>query len=67
MWADTIKHWWRELVVDTWFWANNAWEGQAEEASNGWATEMAEFRAEHSQPQLKHFMIELSPGTDPED
>jgi hypothetical protein len=51
---------WVQYVYDQWFWAMAAWERDAEAASNGWATELAEWEETHPRPQFKHFMIELS-------
>lgn len=55
-------HWWRDTVVDAWRCATAAWERDAEAASNGWATELAEFQATHPRPQLAQFMVHLSAG-----
>lgn len=55
------RHWWRELIYDEWFWATQAWERQAEAVALGYATELAEYAKEHPRPQLKTYMIELSP------
>lgn len=55
------RHWWRELICDEWFWATQAWERQAEAVALGYATELAEYAKEHPRPQLKTYMIELSP------
>lgn len=65
VWADRIRHWWRELVVDTWFWADHAWWLAMEDETALYATEMTEYREEHPRPLLKTCMIQLSRGEDP--
>jgi len=52
---------WVEAVHDAWFWANHAWTLEAEAASSGHATELAEFAASHPRPRLGDFMRTLSP------
>lgn len=54
------RNWWREYVVDTLRCADHAWWLEAEAASNGWATELAEFRAGHPRPTLKACLVELA-------
>lgn len=39
--------------------AAHAWWLEAEAQSNGWATELEEFRASHPRPQLKTFLVGL--------
>lgn len=56
------RHWWRELVRTTWRSAYDQWHRDAEAASNGWATELAEFRAAHPVPKLRDVMVGLSSG-----
>lgn len=56
------RHWWRELVTSTWRAAHDQWHADAEAASNGWATELAEFRALNPIPKLSDFMAGLSSG-----
>lgn len=56
------RHWWREMVVDAWRTANHAWELEAERVALGYATELAEYAAEHPRPRLQDFMVHLSCG-----
>jgi hypothetical protein len=56
------RHWWREAVHDAWRAAHDAWLLDLEAASNGWATEAAEFRAVSPAPRLKDFMTHMSSG-----
>lgn len=56
------RHWWRELVTTHWRSAYHQWHRDAEAASNGWATELDEFRAENPVPRLSQFMAGLSSG-----
>lgn len=56
-------HWWRELVTDTWRCAYDQWQLDAEAASNGWKTELHEFKAHTPVPRLSQFMIGLSRGS----
>lgn len=60
--APARSHWWRDYVTDAWRSAMDAWERQAEAASNGWATELREWEATHPRPQLREFMRHLSAG-----
>ena len=53
---------WRDAVTDAWSCADHAWWLEAEAASNGWATELAEYRAAHPRPNLGDFMRHLSYG-----
>lgn len=56
------RHWWRDLVTDAWFAADQAWQLEAEAASVGYATELAEFAALKPRPRLRDFMVHLSTG-----
>ncbi len=58
------RNWWREFIMAHLSAAAHAWELNAEQASNGWATEYEEFRDLHPRPQLKHFLVGLR-GTRP--
>lgn len=53
------RNWWREWIMDHLTSARASWDLQAEAASNGWATELEEFRELHPQPQLKVFLVGL--------
>lgn len=55
------RHWWREYVTDAYRGARDAWALELEAASNGWATEAAEFTEAHPPPTLRAFMVGLSP------
>lgn len=55
------RHLWRETITDAWFWANHAWELEAEAVALGYATELREYAERHPRPRLKDFMAELSP------
>jgi hypothetical protein len=55
------RNWWIEMVYSTWRDANDAWLLQAEAASVGHAAELADFKAQHPQPRLEDFLIEMSP------
>ena len=59
------KHWWRDLVTETYRAARDQWLLDAEAASVGYATELAEFRAAHPAPRLSDFMVALSCGAMP--
>ncbi len=65
-WLDRQPHQWRDDVQTAWFFATVAWAKAAEEASNGWQTELGEFEERHPRPRLADFMRALSPGS-PED
>lgn len=54
------RHWWRELVTDSWRAANHAWELDREAVAIGYATEMAEYQAANPRPTLGDFMRHLS-------
>lgn len=51
---------WRETCVETWRAAYDAWTLELEAASNGWATEAAEFRASSPCPTFKSTLIGLA-------
>lgn len=53
------RNWWREFIMDHLNGAAHAWELNAEAASNGWATELDEYRQLHPRPQLKTFLVGL--------
>lgn len=57
------RNWWREMIVDAWRCAHDAWEAAREAACNGWATEEAEWAADHPRPTLKSFMVGLAGAT----
>lgn len=52
-------NWWRSFIMDHLTAATQAWHLEAEAQANGWATELAEFRATHPIPQLKVFLVGL--------
>lgn len=54
------RNWWRELAVETWRAAYDAWTLELEAASNGWTTEASEFRAQHPTPTFKATLIGLA-------
>jgi hypothetical protein len=56
------RHWWRELVTEAWSAALHAWWLEREAAAIGYATEQAEFEAQHPRPRLRDFMVHLSHG-----
>lgn len=58
----TGRHWWRELVTDTWRNATLAWERELEATAIGYATEEAEFREKNPPPRLGDAMRALSRG-----
>lgn len=53
---------WRDYITDHWRCADHAWWLEAEAASNGWKTELAEFRASKPRPNLGDFMVALAPS-----
>lgn len=55
---------WREAVTDAWRCADHAWWLAAESATALYATELAEYRAEHPRPNLGEFMVALSQGSE---
>jgi hypothetical protein len=52
-------NWWREFIMGHLTAASQVWWLEAETASNGWATELAEFHSLHPKPQLKVFLVGL--------
>jgi hypothetical protein len=56
------KNLWRDLITDAWRMADHAWFLRAEAETLGYATELAEYRAENPRPNLGHFMRELAPS-----
>jgi len=56
------RHVWRETVVEAWSCAMHVWELDAEAASVGYATELAEWEETHPRPRLRDFMIHLAYG-----
>lgn len=59
------RHWWRELIVDAFRCADEAWRLQAEAVALGYATELDEYAAAHPRPTLKGFMLALAGSTRP--
>ncbi|KAB2809288.1 hypothetical protein F9L07_19810 [Pimelobacter simplex] len=57
------RNWWRELIVSSWSAADHAWWLHREAVAVGYATEEAEFAAEHPRPTLKAFMVTLAGTT----
>lgn len=53
------KNWWREWIMDHLTAARQAWDLEAEAQSNGWVTELAEFKELHPMPQLRVFLVGL--------
>lgn len=51
------RNWWREYNCDLFYCAREAWEQQAEDASYGYTTELAEYRQAHPMPTLKEFLV----------
>jgi hypothetical protein len=49
-------NWWLRDVMAAYSAAEHAWWLAAEAASNGWATELSEFAAEHPRPRLREFL-----------
>jgi len=58
----TGRHWWREMVWDAWFHADQAWQLQREAVAIGYGTEEREFAEQHPRPNLGGFMRALSAG-----
>jgi hypothetical protein len=54
------RNWFRELAMETWRAAYDAWCVELEAASNGWATEAREFREAHPCPTYKATLIGLA-------
>lgn len=52
---------WRDLITEHWRLADHAWFLKAEAVCIGYATELAEYRAENPRPNLGDFMRELAP------
>src|SRR5690349_11963542 len=52
-WVDRWPHWWRELTVDTWFHADQAWQLAREAVAIGYATEEREYAEQHPRPTFK--------------
>lgn len=46
-------HWWRDLVMEFWRAAHDQWNDAAEHASLGYATELAEWRADKPAPHAE--------------
>lgn len=59
-WADRWRHWWRELVVDTWWCADQAWWLDREAVAIGYETEMKEYAEMNPRPTLKATMVALA-------
>lgn len=53
-------NWWREWITDTLRCADQAWWLAQEAATNGWPTEMAEYREQHPRPTLKVYLLQLA-------
>lgn len=53
---------WREYVTDAWRAADHAWWLDREAVAIGYATEMAEYQADHPRPTLRAFMVALAPA-----
>lgn len=51
---------WVTYVHDLWLLDTLTWERRVEAASNGWATEAAEFEASHPRPRFKDYLVGLS-------
>lgn len=61
--APVGRHWWRELVTQTFRDWSDVYAQQMEAACAGWATEEAEYRAAHPPPTLRHVLEGLSQGS----
>lgn len=48
------------MVTETWSTADAAWQQQAEAASNGYTTELEEYRTAHPRPTLGRTMADLA-------
>lgn len=59
------RNWWREFIMEHLRAADHAWWLTAEQEANGWATELAEFKATHPRPQLKVFLVGLAGSRQP--
>ena len=53
------RHWWRELVTESWRCADLAWWSAMEDATSLYATEVAEYKAAHPRPLLRDHMVAL--------
>lgn len=58
----TGRHWWRELVTDTFRCADEAWQARREAVAIGYATEEREFAQQHPRPTLGAAMVALATG-----
>lgn len=56
------RHWWRELVVESWRAAHHAWWLQREATALGYRTEQREYDDLHPAPRLADFMVAMSTG-----
>lgn len=65
-WLDRRVHTWRNDVSEAWLLATHAWLLERERVAVGYATEMADFEANHPRPRLADFMSAMSPGVAPE-
>lgn len=54
------RHVWRETAVDVFRCADEAWRLQAEAVAIGYATELAEFAADHPRPTFKGVLLALA-------
>lgn len=52
---------WHDFLMDQYLCAAHAWWREAEQVTMLYETELAEFKLERPQPQLKMFMLALSP------
>ena len=57
-----LSGWWHRLVMEHYSAAEAAWLAAAEAASCGYATELAEYAAEHPRPTLRATLVGLSSG-----
>lgn len=53
---------WRRWITDEWRSADLVWLSRAEEFSNGHRTELEEFRILEPRPNLRDYMLSLSPA-----
>lgn len=53
---------WVATVYDAWLSATHVWEAQAEAASLGYDTELAEYERAHPRPRYKDFLVHLARG-----
>jgi hypothetical protein len=56
-------NWWREWIVDQWFYADHAWSLTRESVALGYETEEQLYNEEHPRPTLKSFMVGLAGST----